>query len=650
MKKFIVSSYVGKRTPVNHYLVFDRSGSMGLTLSKLIDNVLFVQKTIPFGDSLSIAWFSGEGQYEWLLKAHIVGPDTSVFLMALLNQYRSTVGMTCFSEVLNDMKAVVKVTSLLSEYHSLMFFTDGFPVVRNLKKETENISAALSQLPITQALFVGYGSYYNKEFMARMAEAVNGSVVSASDITAVGAAYIDFVGQSNPLSLIRMEGSRAFYFTNEGFYPLKVEEGVALVPSNVKTFYTDAPGDDPIEALYALALSHLKAYKADKALEVLTKLGDVRLVNMLSDAFTDEEYAGVEQAVLSAANCEWERFLGGRITDYVSPNSTCVLDILKILADGNAWFYPGESRYKRIGVPQMKLEGYPDFTCFTEAVRMNKLVFNGERANVSIQTSVDGTIPVKYEGIAAQNVAVSQFRTYTVIKDGKLNMSDIEVGLDKPTFQALKKVGAVEGRFTIKRRINLTQFPLINRQTVALPSIRDVVEMKDLEVMLEARQKVLKRMIPDEAIKLSDSYPPDVCDYLASIGVNPTTMVYNPPTEKGETKDKYLAMRVQFKKKGFSSLPSVEAVLAAQNSGRALTNAQELIWNEYSLISPTLSASYLETLLLTTKQQLARIRFELSKVVFAIVVGKKWFHELSERDGATYQDYTISLNTIEVEI
>lgn len=647
MKKFVVPNYISKRTPVNHYLVFDRSGSMYMTLSKLIDNVLFVQKTIPFGDSLSIAWFSGEGQYEWLLKAHIVGPDTNAFLTGLLNQYRYTVGMTCFSEVLNDMKSVVKVTSLLSDYHSLMFFTDGFPVVQNLKKEVENIAAALSQLPITQALFVGYGSYYNKEFMARMAESVNGSVVSASDITAVGAAYLDFIGQSNPLSLVKMEGERAFYFTTEGFYPLKVENDVALVPSNVRAFYTDAPGDDPIEAQYALALSYLKAYKADKALEVLTKLGDVQLVNMLSDAFTDEEYARVERCVLDAANYEWERFMSGRLTDYVAASSTCVLDVLKILADGNAWFYPGESHYKRIGAPQMKLEGYPDFTCFTEAVKMNKLVFNGERANVSIQTSVDGTIPVKYEGIAAQNVAVSQFRTYTVVKDGKLNMTDIAVGYDKDTFKALKKAGVVEGRFTKKARINLARFPLINRQVTALPSIRDVVEMKNREVVLEARQKVLKWMIPTEAVKPSGYYAPDACDYLTSIGVNPTTMVYNPPTEKGETKDKYLAMRVQFKKKGFSSLPSVDAVIAAQNSGRALTDAQMLIWNEYNSIAPTQD---LELFLAAIKQELAQIRFELSKVIFAIVVGKKWFAELSERDGATYQDYTISLNTIEVEI
>lgn len=653
MRKVKIQHAVIDRTPVNHYLVFDRSGSMYGYLSNLIDNLVIILPQIPAGDTVSIAWFSGLHQYEWLVKAHIIGASSEQFLKNLLNQYKHTVGMTCFSEVLKDMKNVTEITRLVSRFHSLMFFTDGFPTVGDIKKESNGVIYTLSNLPITQSLFIGYGQYYNKEFMAQMAACCNGSVTSASTIEQVASAYLDFLKVAKPMSKFELpDAFEAFYFTQNGVFPIPLElsqEGnYGLVPFGVENIYTDAPGESsPLEGMYAQALKYMKQYQVDRAMDVVTEIGDVAILNKMADAFTDEEYAAVELMLLNAANYPPFRFIEGEKHNYNPSVTVSVMDILGVLAQGDNYFFPGKSSYKRIGAPTIKKEGYPDFKPLSDRVKMTNLIFNRERANVSIQTTVDGTIETKF-GTIPNPLLVKQYRTYTVIKDGKLNMPTMVVDLDKDTVVMLEKMGVpVIGRFGFE--LDLSAYPLINRTNAWLPPVEEVIALKDLELNLEAQQKVVKWLLPQESFKQSIQFSTEENDYLEEIGVNPITLVYNPPMEVGQVQDEYLALRVQFKKKGFSSLPSLAPIQKKLEANKALTPAEQLVWDYY------LSFSFLDEKALTSslekiKRELFEARLSLAKVIAAIVIGKKWFAGLSERNGAQVKDYTISLDTVKVEI
>lgn len=131
-------------------LIADRSGSMSGLLPKLIDDICQVLRSTPAGDYISFGWFSSQGEFRFPVKGFKINTDADrKALNDMLQQFKFTLGLTCFSEILTDadtvreeVEAITQVTS-----HSLWFFTDGCPVVRNYSQELSAIQKALDPIP-----------------------------------------------------------------------------------------------------------------------------------------------------------------------------------------------------------------------------------------------------------------------------------------------------------------------------------------------------------------------------------------------------------------------------------------------------------------------------------------------------------------------
>ena len=82
----------------------------------------------------------------------------------ILDGLNQTVGLTCFSEILEDLKNVVDEVEALNPLpNALTFFTDGYPVVRDHFKENENIRKAIAAVSpkVASTLLVGYGDDFS---------------------------------------------------------------------------------------------------------------------------------------------------------------------------------------------------------------------------------------------------------------------------------------------------------------------------------------------------------------------------------------------------------------------------------------------------------------------------------------------------------
>jgi hypothetical protein len=172
--------------PVKHNIwIYDRSGSMYSLLAKVIKDLEHFADGLKEGDTLSVAWFSTErGQYRYILKGHVVGRQSNDIVKNMLNQNNTTIGLTCFSEVLMETETVVQdlLAMGISDSFALMFFTDGYPVVSNYNKELQDIFKTIQRLApvISDAMLVGYGDYYNRDLMADMARTFGGTLVHSS--------------------------------------------------------------------------------------------------------------------------------------------------------------------------------------------------------------------------------------------------------------------------------------------------------------------------------------------------------------------------------------------------------------------------------------------------------------------------------------
>ena len=163
MKKFIKTIVAKKNeaiveSPINHIMVIDCSGSMSYDLPKIrkqLKNKL--PSLVKDGDTVSLVWFSGKGEFGRLVD-RVKVKDLTDFerLNVAVDRWLKPVGCTGFVEPLNSVKELI---SEEDGCYSMMFLTDGCDNEWS-KEQIIDATKELSDV-ISGAVFVEYGYYCN---------------------------------------------------------------------------------------------------------------------------------------------------------------------------------------------------------------------------------------------------------------------------------------------------------------------------------------------------------------------------------------------------------------------------------------------------------------------------------------------------------
>ena len=613
--------------PVNHIWIYDRSYSMGYDLPALAKDLIYKAKDIPRGDTLSLGWFSSEGAFNFILKGFRVvdGVDYKILENAI-NKNKTPVGCTCFSEILDSTEGVIEDLSVISDKFSLMFFTDGYPVVRNYVKEIEAIYTAVGKLEgkVTSSCMIGYGDYYNRELMMEMAERLGGSLIHSNDLPQFSIALDDLIKNAGstivkvPVAFPEAQPTQDIIFSlNVHFkesasinvYRQK-EDGTIMYPAVMGTnteriffltntlsgkeeevslseddFLRPTSKEPIVQALYSLACILNQKTRADEALEVIGSLGDVRLVNSINNAFTNSEYGGVEEALRLAVHSPKERMAGGHNTSYLPPaDAFCLLDVIELLLqDEDAHFYPyhEDFKYKKISRGTQTKGDYPKFTAEKNPkCALNALAWHKSRLNLSVKARIEGTIDLGEEAVKlgfAKDYPTHVFRNYAIVKDGFLNAKWLPVTLSEVTFTKLSSEGVIwdNGAWEADRVyvLELNKVPVMNRAIAeGKTSATDLSNKVFEEIKLQALLKVLsdsKKSLEEQTAYVDSTFvglTDDQVEYLKEKGIGKNG--FSPATETQEPVDFYFAKEFAIKVKSFSSLPSVKDTRARIISGK----------------------------------------------------------------------------------
>ena len=677
------------RGQVNHILIFDRSGSMWNLLHDLVEDMIVHIATIPAGDSVSIGWFSTEGLFRFILKGYVInGQESYDNIAKLLRQNNTTLNLTCFSDILTDTIGVIdEVGVVLPGQFNLMFFTDGYPVVSNYSVEIDKIMDTLSLLStdVSSAVFVGYGGYYNKSLMSKMVNVIGGTLVHSSRLSDFTEAMKSFVGStpvvSNFIKVDTTGDAKCFYIDsnhNVVNVPLTSLDN-AQIPQNVQEFYVidnnvskwnDMVSPESMQVgLYAAAVVMSQNLKADVALEIMQFIGDIHVAKLLADAWTNAEYGRAEYAMLDGVR--GFGFAEGKKLGYAIPsNAFCLVYLVDLLkADDKAFFYPFVQgwEYKRIGAKRSTKEGYPKFSYGNDVhCPINEFVWNESRLNLSMLAKIPGSIQLNDEcekyGFA-KIYPTWVYRNYTLVKDGVLNVDGLYASLSQETYDKLYKEGVVAQAPFVESAlywINLTAIPLVNRIIASTNlSAKTFCEYLWMELENKAEMKYLKwrlqQLVPEKIV--SEALTPEQNEYLKSQGV--TANGFNPPTDEQEATDWYFATEFDVKIKGFSSLPKIEEVLEKCKSGKSLTDSQALMKSKMDELDKSIAVGAsnpvyaIERLISETKNRQKSIRNTIQTNKFAILLAKRWFSDLTTRDGAVVQldnhTFTFSIRDTKVE-
>lgn len=676
-----------KSDKTNHIVIFDRSGSMSWTLRDLIEDIIRKVQTFRDGDTFTAGWFSSQGEFGWICKGLSLTENRDV-IPAMLRKHNYTLGMTCYSEILKDTQQVVDDLSAISKNNAVCFFSDGFP-----NQGTSNISALCKVLApkVSSALVVGYGTWYGRELMAEMAQNLGGILVHSSNLQEFSNSYASFTEGSETLQprvefKVPKEASKFISTIDENGDVIthSVEEKTLyLSPTTKHILYFTESEPSKVETCidfepfyYATARSASQFGDYNLAADLLGKVGDVRLIDMLTNSFTISEYGNVEAALLEAVQDSTKRFVNGQKDNYVpAEDQFCGLQLMEALVEDETakllvkhpeFSYKKISRATKPKNEALKLELPKDV-----GMAVSTLVWSSKMLNLSVGANVFGTLELddKATGVGLDRLfKAKQYKNYTLIHDGKWNVTKLLpfTNLSDKTKQLLKEHDLIVSDVGGVTIVDPKRIPVINRKIAS--SYTDLDKVCDLlkkEASLEAKQKVYKeffKRLPEhlqeqtKAFVSPSPYSPAQVEYLKDFGVNEKGE-FSPESETLPVSDVIPVTTIEFAIEGFSSLPAIKKVEEKLADKKKLTVSEKAVFDAMEIYKSETAAMktdeqkavYLKQSTEQIRKDLFVLRSELNRVKFAVVLGKFNFTQKPKLENGN-NDYVYNGTTYYIKL
>ncbi len=439
--------------------------------------------------------------------------------------------------------------------------------------------------------------------------------------------------------------------------------------------------------------------------ELLYKiLGDTYTFDIFTNSFGKQKLNNYKTLIKECFIHESKRFLKGYSNNLVlDENAYCVLDLINDLSSSEEnLFFPHHDNfnYKRIGRAKqaktidnsisdevmvklseftdlVELKKYVDtlsvetkveelkfeYSDLNKGYRIQDLVWNESRANLSVTVKYDGYIILPKNDFGIERIETFIFRNYTIIKNGSLNLTKLPMKLSEKTFVKLLGLGLIKTTIDIDNdiwnenkitTIDFNALPIINRSMVKDISAIELGKLEWELLKLQGDKKVYdyyeKLLFPKVSVGFKEKYGEDGENYLKSLGIT-SYNGFAPKTELAESNDFYIGVTLDTKISGYSTLPKVidvETKLQADKTGSKLKPAEELlkpaILDYFSQIDSKIYLSQDEetkkTILknwltdINKKSQLNKreLMKEISKIKFSVILSKKWFTEFSSMD------------------
>ena len=706
-----VTVEVTKKT--NHIFVVDVSGSMSYELHQIrtqLKNKL--SSIMKEGDTISIVWFSGSRDAGILKEeVEVKSLKTLSDLNSAIDRWLQPVGLTAFLKPLQLVKELVnriKVNRPDSVF-SMIFLTDGY----NNDCPWNEVTSALKSLEsdIASSTFVEYGYYADSRRLTEMASILGGEKISCDgfdDFEPLFDAKISTSARGGKKTVVEINDKYLYDFAfssgKDGSVLLyNIVDNKVMVGSDVNNIHFFSPnaigtmdnGTDTslYAAIYILADKLLN----DDAERIFYALGDQYYYQMLTNAFGKQKLNEFKSAIKECVADVSKRYpiYNGKVQIKPVPDDAyCLMNLMQDLGDrASVLFYPShpEFSYNRIGrkkvaagsiltdADKLRLTEAKSVTEASEILKeleekkvdvkfessnphrgfpITDLVWNEDRANMSVRCHILGDVILPKNEFKVEKVTSFIYRTYTIIKDGIVNVSKLPVSYTDELVELLTSKGVKFTIYSAKDEydntmvIDLTSIPLINRGMVKSISALSLAKLEWELCKLQGDKKVYDYYRKDLFPKTSKSFlelgmSVECVDWLKEIGVTDFNG-FSPKVVSAESTDFYMSVNLLTKIKGLSQLPKVEIAVAALQAGKSLKLSElvmadaikkyqaQLVSDIYLSLNEEqrkgVLKTYLETKSGILNKQKRKVLQEIAQIKFSLILSKKWFTEFKSFD------------------
>jgi hypothetical protein len=720
---------------VNYLICIDVSGSMHYELALIRQQL---KNKIPTlmkeGDTITIIWFSGRNDSGILLEeVEIKSFKSFDMINSAIDRWLQPIGMTAFykplvlaKEAINRIKKN-RANSLIS----MLFLSDGYnndcsygSVIEALKEIEKDLNASI---------IVEYGYNADSQKLTEMSAILGGSKVSSSDFDEyepVFEKYLTSTISGGKKVEVDIKNDYlydfAFSVSNDGSILLyNITNNKILINPDVKEIHYFSPigvGDEHLPETVLYAATYLLSDKLlnEMAELVLVALKDNYHYKMLVNAYGKQKLNAFKNSIKECVEDPTKRFPEGKAgIKPVDENAYCLMNLMEDLGEQGILFYPNHSEfnYNRIGrkkvakgsnlseddkkrlaeaknVEEASIilkeleEKNVDLkfvnTELEKGYSLNDLVFNEERANLSVRLRVNGKVALPSNKHNLSEIDTYIWRTYTLIRDGILNIDKLPINYTPEihTFLLSKSVKftfdydqeTAEPKYII---IDLNSLPIINKSMVVSLSAKSLAthewELLKIQGLSKTYRYYKDILFPKTSKSFVESYGQDCADWLKEIGITDFNG-FAPKTDVEDSKDFYMSVNLILKLKNLSSFPKVldvEKKLLENKSLKlnewimadAIKNYKAQTETEiYKSLSEEQQKEVLNTYLTQKFDELNKKKRELlqlkAQAVFSIILSKKWFKEFKSFDENQLNlkldeqdlNFTFEIKEVEVKI
>lgn len=693
--------------PTNFIFVIDVSGSMYYDLQlirKQLKNKL--PNLVKEGDTVTLIWFSGHDQAGILQEEVEVKALTDLqMLNDNIDRYLKAIFLTAFHKPLVLAKEAIErmKKNRPDSVFSLIFLTDGY----NNDCSWSDVMSSLKDLEdeLAASTFVEYGYYADTRRVTEMAQSIGGEKIDASgfdEYDQVFEAKLQKSYSSSKRVTVDLPSTLEFDFAftvNEGEIILYgVDNGQVTVPESTTElcYFNSSPsvtlaagrnGGIDNGTLYGAlyVLSDKMLY--DEADYVFQLLGDKHLYDLFVNAYGKQKLMSFKALVKECITNEDKRYVDGYSDSLVvDENAYSVMNLIDDLtADDHAVFFPFHDNfnYKRIGAKREQVVGLTDdekqqimestsveeakeildkaegrdlkfvYADKTKGYPLTDLVWSSSRANLSVRVRYEGHVDLPKNEYGLDKIDTFIYRTYTLIKDGILNVTHLPIKASNPTIAKFNNRELVtdidvDGIVTI----DFSSIPVINRKMVKNISAKTLAEKEYKLFELKALEKVYKHYENKHFPKVSkgfvDLYGVEAEAWLKELGITEFNG-FAPKTTSADGSDVYMAVELKTKIAKHSTLPKVDVVIAKHLAEKSLNAPEKLmaiaIVDYENQISSSLYTklsdqslkdnvlkNWLENVKLSVRKERRRLLQEIAQIKFALILSKKWFTEFTSFD------------------
>jgi hypothetical protein len=393
-----------------------------------------------------------------------------------------------------------------------------------------------------------------------------------------------------------------------------IKDGQVTVPENTTElcFFNTVGGlnidviDDTVLYAALYVLSDKMLY--DEADYVFQALGDKHLYELFVNAYGKQKLMSFKALVKECVTNEDKRFVDGYADSLVvDENAYAIMNLMDDLTvDDTAKFYPfhEDFNYKRIGAKREQQTGLTEdekqqileSTTVDEAKQilekadgrdikfiyndkskgypLTDVVWSSSRANLSVRVRYEGYVELPENEFGIERIDTFIYRTYTLIKDGILNVSKLPITASNPTIQKFSNRGLIVDIDPDEIiTIDFAHLPVVNRKMVKNISAQTLGEKEYSLFEMKALEKVYKyyenKHFPRVSQGFVNLYGAEGEAWLKEIGLTQFNG-FAPKTTAAEASDVYMAVELKTKIAKHSALPKVDVVIAKVLAGKSL--------------------------------------------------------------------------------